>query len=288
MSDRPTTEPVVSSEYSDTEYSFGPHSATPPDVREYLHALWQRRAFMDWLARTELRSRRTSTSLGNIWAVLDPLFQAGIYFFLYMVLRGGARADFLPVLIAVIFLFRLTLDAMGDGGNSIKKGKGLLLNSTFPRALLPITSVYTSLLGYVPSVCVVLVIFPLVGGRVGVGVFMLPLLFVIQAVMNVGIALLVSTVVVLVKDASNAMQYVTRILFFTTPVIYPASMLPDNLKVFVAVQPLFSLFASYQRIFMGGMPSAGMVLLAATWAVALVIGGSRLFLRHEREFALHL
>ena len=106
--------------------------------------------------------------------------------------------------------------------------------------------------------------------------------------MNVGIALLVSTFVVLVPDGTNVMTYVTRVLFFATPVVYPVSLLPAGAKLLIGWQPLFALFASYQAIFSGGVPSLCLVVQTALWAIALLVIGGNLFLRHEREFALHL
>lgn len=277
-------------EYSDVEYVFEPHSAALPDLRVYLKALWDRRAFMVELAKADLRGMRTSTSLGNVWGVLDPIFQAAIYYFLYAVLRSksGRGIDFLPILIGNIFLFSLSTAALSEGGGSIRRGRGLMLNSMFPRALLPVTSVYKNLRQFIPIAAVFSVLFPLVGGKVGVGLFVLPLIFVIQVVMNLGISLLVATFVTIVKDASNVMTYVTRVLFFATPIIYPIALLPASARTLVGWQPLFPLFASYQAIFAGGSPSAGNVIQAALWAVALLLIGGRLFLRHEREFTVHL
>jgi teichoic acid transport system permease protein len=282
-----TTEP---GQYSDVVYVFEPHSPALPNLREYAAALWDRRQFMMELARADLRQLRTSTALGNIWSVLDPLFQAGIYYFLFVVLRKGSsnQTQFLPVLLGGFFLFGLSMSALGEGGASIKRARGLLLASTFPRALLPMTAVYKSLRNFVPSACVFALLFPLVGGKFGTGIFLLPLLFVIQFVMNIGIALLVSTFVTLVPDASNVMSYVTRVLFFATPVVYPVSLLPGSAKLFVAWQPLFPVFASYQAIFSGSVPSVGYMVEAAAWAVFLLFVGTRVFLRHEREFAMHL
>jgi ABC-type polysaccharide/polyol phosphate export permease len=278
------------SEYSNVEYVFEPHAASLPNLREYVAALWERRRFMVELARADLRSMRTSTALGNIWSVLDPLFQAGIYYFLYAVLRKGSTnsTKFLPILIGGFFLFSLSMAALGEGGSSIKRGKGLMLASTFPRALLPVTSVYKSLRNFVPSACVFAVLFPLVGGRVGPGVFLLPLLFVLQTVMSVGIALLVSTFVTLIPDASNIMSYINRILFFATPVVYPVNLLPSSAKLIIGWQPLFPLFASYQAIFGGAVPSLLLILETAAWSIALLGIGTQVFLRHEREFAMHL
>lgn len=277
-------------EYSDVEYVFEPHSTELPDLREYLAALWSRRQFMVELARADLRSLRASTALGNIWGVLDPLFQAGIYYFLYAVLRRGStnQSAFLPVLIAGFFLFGLSMAALNEGGSSIKRSKGLMLNSTFPRALLPVTSVYKSLRNFVPSACVLVVLFPLVGGKLGTGLMLLPLVFVLQTAMSIGISLLVSTYVTLVPDGSNVMTYIIRVLFFATPVVYPVALLPGSAKLIVGWQPLFPLFASYQAIFSGSVPNPIYLVETAFWAIVLLVGGVQVFLRNERKFAIRL
>ena len=274
--------------YSNTEYVFEPHSSTMPDVKEYLASLWDRRVFMSALARADLRTDRSRTALGNLWSVLNPLFQATIYFFLYTVLRNSAKAStFLPVLITGIFLFGLTTQAISEGGGSIKRAKGLMLNSSFPRAMLPLTSIYKALKEFVPSACVLAVMFPLVGGKLGPGLFVLPLVFAIHVVMNLGIALLVSTYVVLVPDGTNVMNFVRSILFFVTPVIYPVALL-GNAKMVLQWLPLYPVFASYQAIFGGTNPSPVLVAESAAWAVGLLVVGGRLFMRREREFTIHL
>lgn len=277
-------------EYSDVEYVFEPHGSTLPNFPEYVAGLWDRRHFMVELAQSDLRTARAATALGNLWSVLDPLFMAAIYYFLYAVLRSGSpeRLAFLPVLIGNIFLFGLTTAAMSDGGNSIKRAKGLMLNSTFPRALLPLTSVYKAYRNFAFNACVFAVLFPLVGGKFGPGLFLLPLFFVLQIVMNIGIALLVSTYVTLVPDAANVMSYVQRVLFFATPIIYPITLLPAGAKPLVGWQPLFALFASYQAIFSGGVPSFWLLFQTTFWAFVLLIVGAWVFLRHEREFTMHL
>ena len=276
--------------YSDVEYVFEPHSATIPDLREYLAALWDRRVFMVELARADIRALRSNRALGSIWHVLDPLFQAGIYYFLYRVLRRGSgqQAQFLPVLIGGFYLFGLTLSALGEGGGSIKRAKGLMLSSTFPRAMLPVVSVYKGLRTFVPSACVFVVLFPLVGGKFGRGFLLLPLLFAVQVILNVGISLLVATFVTLFPDGTNVMAYVTRVLFFATPVVYPVALLPAGAKAMIGWQPLFAMFSCYQAVFGGGVPSLFLVVRAMVWAIGLLLVGGWVFLRNERSFAAHL
>ena len=279
----------TTSEYSEVEYVFEPHSSSMPPLRPYLAALWDRRLFMAELAKSELRTARSRTALGNIWGIINPLFQASIYYFLYTVLRSNAaNAAFLPILIANFFFFGLSMSAMNEGGQSIRRSKGLMLNSTFPRALLPITSVFKALRDFVPAICVLVVLFPIVGGTFGPGLFLLPLLFVLQIVMNVGIAMLISTYTVLVPDGTNVINFVSRILFFATPVVYPVTLLPSGAKALISWQPLFPLFAAYQAVFSGTVPSPLLIFETFLWATALLVLGARVFLRREREFAIHM
>lgn len=275
--------------YSDVEYVFEPHTASSPPLAPYLRSLWARRRFMVELARADLRNRRSSTVLGGLWGVLDPLFQAGIYYLLFTIIREGQRpTEFLHVLIGGFFLFQLALSSLTEGGRSIKGGKSLMLNSAFPRALLPITTVCRGVMALVPSIAVYAGFHVALGAPYGWGLLLLPVLFALQLLLMVGIALLTSTIVVFFQDAGNVLQYIGRILFFTTPVIYPVGIIPDDIRAVLSWQPFFALFASYQEVLDGGVPDLGLLVQIPIWAFGLLAVGSWVFLRHEREFAIRL
>jgi ABC-type polysaccharide/polyol phosphate export permease len=275
--------------YSDTEYVFeaGSNASTP--LVPYVRALWERRRFMLELARADLRGKQSSTTMGRLWGVLDPLLQAGIYYMLFTIIREGVRpTEFLHVLIGGIFLFQLALSAITEGGRSIRNAKNLLLNSTFPRALFPITTVWRGVLKFGPAVPVYAAFYIGLQAPVDWGLLLLPMLFAVQVVLMVGLALLVSTLVVFFKDAGNAVQYIGRVLFFTTPVIYPLASVPEGIRDVLSWQPLFALFACYQLILDGDVPGPGLLVQAALWAGGLLVVGTRVFLRHERELAIRL
>lgn len=255
----------------------------------YLRDLWDRRRFMVELARAELRGRRSSTALGALWSILDPLFQAAIFYLLFTIIRGGQRPiGFLHILIGGIFLFQLALSAITEGGRSIRSSKNLMLNSTFPRAMFPITTICRNVMRFGPSVVVYAAFHLGLGAPVGWGLLLLPVLFALQVVLMVGLALLISTLVVFFRDAENLVQYVGRLLFFTTPVIYPLSTIPDSIAAVLSWQPFFALFASYQEILDGGVPAVGTLLQIPLWAVGSLVVGLWVFRRHEREFGIRL
>jgi teichoic acid transport system permease protein len=239
------------------------------------------------LAKAEIRGRRSSTMLGSLWALIDPMFQASIYLFLYLVIRGGqGRAvSFLPVILFGMFLFRYTGTAINDGGRSVTNARELMLSSTFPRALLPLSAIYKGALNLIPSIFVFAFVYILFGAPLHGSLVFIPVLFAIQTVTNVGIALIMSTATVFVRDIENALSMITRILLFTTPVIYPISLLPPGLKTILSFNPLYPLFANYQFIVNGGAVDYGLILWATFWAGALLVLGAWLFLRYEHAMA---
>lgn len=283
-------EPPPVRPYSDTTYVWEPHTSQMPPVRPYLQDAWERRHFVVAFAKADLRGPRSRTRLGEVWAVVDPLFQAGIYWFLITMIRssGGNNTERLTILISGIFLFTFSTTVVSGGGRSIIRNKGLMLNSTFPRILLPATETYKGLLDLGPYLLVYSVIHLLLGGPVGPGIFFLPLLLVLQVMISVGLALIFATLTVFISDMSNILDYIMRVVFFTTPILYPVDMLGPVAGALLQLNPFFALFACYQAVVTGGVPGAGYLFQAVVWACGLLYLGFRTFISREREFALRL
>jgi ABC-type polysaccharide/polyol phosphate export permease len=276
----------------EVEYVFEPHAVKLPPLRPYLHELWDRRRFVKTLARTEIQGKRSSMVAGQLWALLDPLFQAGIYFLLISILRGGqggrGSAYQMTLLISGIFLFSFTRRSLMDGARSVIGGRGLLLNSAFPRALLPISAVYKGLLELLPAGVIYLVIHVAAGRPIGMGVVFLPTLLLLHTTLNLGLALLFAALTVFMRDVTQLLSYLLRVLFFITPVLYPVSILPPGIRTAMVFNPLFPVFAAYQEVVGGGVPTVGQLAGALIWAVIFLVAGASLFLSHERAFALHV
>lgn len=276
----------LESNYADNISVFVPNVRQIPPMRQYLEALWARREFAAELARSDLKGSRSSTNFGRLWGILDPAFTAGVYYLLFTIIREGSRPIlFLHILFACILLYQFTTGAMTDGANSITRSAGLMLNSAFPAALLPIASVYHRLLALAPSIIVYVILRFVVSAPSGLGLLFLPLLFFINLVLAVGLALLTATIATFFKDTKNFLSYIARLLFFTTPIIYPASVIPDDLRVYLAWQPIFALFTAYQDALDGIVPSMWGLAQSALWAFGMLIVGAVLFVRHEKEFA---
>ncbi len=108
------------------------------------------------LARTDLKAQSYQTLLGQLWLILNPLLLAGVYCLLRVIIRGTPEGsmDFFSLLFAGLFLFTYTRASLLQGAASVVTGSQLILNSAFPRALLPLTGVVTAFGQFAPTLAV--------------------------------------------------------------------------------------------------------------------------------------
>jgi teichoic acid transport system permease protein len=271
---------------------YEPHVRFVPPLRPYFRDLWDRRAFAAELARSKVKGARSNTVLGSLWALIDPLFMVCLYYFLFTVLRGGSRPEsFIPIIVSGILHFQVSAGALNEGGNSVSASSHLMLNSTFPRMLLPISSVYGGLLKFLPSVPIIFFAAILLDAEVGPQMAWWFVLFPLQVAIGLGLALAISTAVVFFRDIKNVLTYVSRIMFFTSPIIYPIALLdqlPEGLQSTLRCMPFFGIFANYQHIISGEQPETSLLLISVSWGIGTLLVGSWLFLRFEREFTAKL
>lgn len=270
-------------------FVYEPHVRYVPPLRPYLRDLWDRRTFAIALAKSKVKGQRSNTVLGGLWALIDPLFMVCLYYFLFTVLRGGSRPEqFIPIIISGILHFQVSAAAISEGGNSVSGASSLMLNSTFPRMLLPLSAIYGGVLKFLPSVPIIFFAALLLDAVVSLRMLWWFLLFPLQIAVGLALALLISTAVVFFKDVQNVLSYVGRIMFFTSPIIYPIAILPDSILTYVKWMPFFGVFANYQRVLAGQQLDFGWLAISAGWALCGILLGSWLFLRYEREFATKL
>jgi len=132
-------------EFSAVTHVYEPHRVGLPPLGPYVRELWRRREFLFEMSRTDLRSQHFNTVFGQLWLVLNPLLLACVYFILVDILRrrsGGL--EFFAHLMGSLFVFHFVTDAIRQAVKSVTGGGRLILNTAFPRVMLPGASVLTT------------------------------------------------------------------------------------------------------------------------------------------------
>ena len=277
-------------DFAEEHHVYEPHLVGLPPLVPYIREAWRRRSFAFELSRTKLRAQHFNTVFGQLWMVLNPLMLACVYFILVDILRGGgSRPGFFAHLVAGIFAYHLVSDAVRDGTKAVVTGGRLILNSAFPRVLLPVASVISATKRFVPTM-IIYVPIHIASGLPGgpVLLWIIPLV-VLLIVMATGLAMIVAALQVYFRDLKNMMPYLLRVWLFASPVLYFADEMPEKYQFLLNVNPLGQLLSAWSDVINAGQPPSGESLaVASAWAFGLLIAGFLFFVSREREFAVRL
>ncbi|TRZ71994.1 MAG: ABC transporter permease [Streptomycetaceae bacterium] len=268
---------------------YEPFKAGLPPLRRYWRSLWSRRTFIAEFSRSELREQHFDSLFGQLWLILNPLLLSGVYYLLIIIIGGTSDSTRYVHLTSALFLFYLIANSLTGGVKSITAGQRLILNTAFPRIMLPLSAVVIAVFKFLPTLVVFLLI------RVIVGLpftwqmlWAIPVLG-IAILLALGLAITISCVNVYFRDISSFLPYLTRTTLYLSPILYEASALKPNIRALEVFNPLFPILDSWSRAVVHGQtPPTGSLLQALAWAIGIFIIGTYFFLSREREFAVRL
>lgn len=295
MTSAPVTEPTAEhsrreDEFTSERHVYEPHRVGLPPLGSYVRELWRRREFAFELSRTTLRSQHYNTVFGKLWLVLNPLLLACVYFVLVDILRrrtGGI--DFFAHLMAALFVYYFVNDTIRQAIKSVTGGGRLILNTAFPRVLLPAASVISALKRFLPTIGILVPVHIIAGLPVGPELLWLIPVFGLFLVLASGMAMLVAAGQVYFRDLKNFLNYALRIWLYGSPILWYASEVPDRYEFLLYLNPIAPLLTAWSDVIdRGQVPQAGDLALGAAWAVVLFVGGALFFISREREFAVRL
>jgi teichoic acid transport system permease protein len=260
-------------------------------MRSYLRELWRRREFAWEFARTNMRAQHLDTNFGRLWLILNPLLLAGVYFILTDILRSGRHrpAHFLEHLIAGIFAYYFVSGSVREGARTVTKGGRLVLNTAFPRILLPISSVIGHFLRFLPTLGVFAVLLVVSGLPVGPHLLLVIPLVVLFTCVAAGLSMFVSTLQVYFRDLAQFLPYLLRIWLYLSPILYYAENVPHRYRIFIWLNPIGALMTGWSDVLIKGhVPSVQVWAVGTAWAVGLLVVGGLFFISRERDFAVRL
>ena len=236
------------------------------------------------LARRDLRVRYSTSALGYIWSILDPLVMAGIYWFVFTQVfqRGVGHEPYIVFLLTALLPWMWFTNGVSDSTRAFLKNAKLVRSTKIPRTIWVGTIVLSKGIEFLLSLPV-LAIFAIFAGATlhWEAVFFL-LAIAMQAVLLTGIGLIVAPLVVFFRDLERAVKLILRFLFYASPIIYGITDLPAQLHFWAAFNPLSGIFSLYRAAFFPEQLDWFAVGVAAGMSVLALVIGLLVFRRSER------
>lgn len=258
-----------------------------PSVRDYLRDIWNRREFMVTLPLNQLRSQNQNTVLGNAWHLLNPLFLALVYYIVFGIILGASRGieNYPAFLITGLFTFYFTNKSVNSGTGTIVSNIKLIQTLTFPRAILPISSVIGEFVAQMYAMVAMLVLVILTGVTPKLTWLIVPFIFVLQAVFNLGATFIAARATFHFRDVAQFLPYVLRIWLYLSGIFFGIEMVPDGWPRFVfQLNPLWSFIHLTRLAVLDGATSLLHWSMALGWSLVALALGFFFFRARETEY----
>ncbi|PDV99941.1 hypothetical protein A9Q02_01175 [Candidatus Chloroploca asiatica] len=265
--------------------------------------LWSYRELIRNLALRDLRTRYKGSALGYLWTQLAPLGMMLVYVIVFSLLLPSGIAMFPVFIIVALLPWNYTAESIIGGTRSIIDNAALIKKVYFPREVLPLVTVFSSLINFVLSLPMMFVVMAVVQlttiGRLNFSwsFAYLPVLMLIQTIMLAGFAMLLGSAAVFYRDVVHLIGIIMNIWFFLTPIIYPLGVFGEGLTVRLVrwFNPMASLIEFYREILYGNvvavgqiptpaLPALSSVLRVSVTALVILVVGYWVFQRVSRNF----
>ncbi|MFC7545224.1 ABC transporter permease [Plantactinospora sp. GCM10030261] len=257
-------------------------------------AVWSHRNALRLLVRRDLAVKYQASVLGYFWSLIEPLAIGAIYWFVFGVLYGtgrhlGAAAESYPLfVVSGIFAWQWVNSAIGEATNALTGQARLITTMKVPREVFPFGRVIGRFAEYVAGLPILIVVAIFYGQLTfGWHLLALPLAILLQFTLLIGLALLLSSLNVLLRDIDRFTRLITRFLFYATPIIYPLSLvqessMPGWVKALYECNPLVGIFQLFRAVwYPSEFPGTGVLAASVIGSLGLLLAGFWVFRRLE-------
>ncbi len=253
------------------------------DVKE----LWAYRELLWVLTARDITVRYKQTVLGAAWAVLRPLTTMVIFSIVFGRFAKVPSDGYpYPVFVyAALVPWAFFADAIGKSERSLVGSSQLVSKVYFPRLIIPLSSVGASLVDLAISTGTLLLL--MLWFHIGLTWHLLaaPLLLVAVVFTALGFGTMLSALTVAYRDFMHLTPFLVQIWMYLTPVIYPASLIPERWHWLLYLNPMAGLVEGFRAAFLGKPFDLGALEVSFAVAAAFFAMGVAYFEKVERRFA---
>lgn len=258
-------------------------SWVPLDLRD----LWHYRDLLYILMLRDIKVRYKQTALGATWAIIQPLFTM-LIFSLFFGRLAGMPSDGIPYpLFAYAGLLPWTFfsNAITNSGNSLVGSSNLITKVYFPRMIIPMASVGSGLLDFAIAFGLFIALMFYYGVSLSINILMLPVLIVLTSLLAIGVGMWMSALNVKYRDIRYALPFLVQLGLFATPIIYPASLVPEKYRWLLWLNPVAGQIEAYRSAFFGKPFDWFALGISAVLTLVILFYAAFMFKRMEKSFA---
>lgn len=238
--------------------------------------------------KRDLKVRYADSILGPVWIIFQPLMFTLITSVVFSLVFSGKTGNtpyFLYVMIGfVIWIF--FSQSISQSTKSLVWNRELIANAKFPRESIVISTIASKFIDFFVNLSLFFVFFSFMHQSLSFeNIPVIFVLIIIQITFQLGLALIISSLNVYYRDVQNVVDLLLQILFYTTPVLYPLSIIPDKFRNIIELNPITKIILAYRDLLFNQTVNTKSIFTTFLIATATLTIGILIFRKLEVKFA---
>jgi len=255
-----------------------PHAQHPASPRKLLTSFWRNRQLIWQMSRREVVGRYRGSVFGLAWSFFNPVLMLMVYTFVFSVVfkarwgagEGESKTQFAVVLFVGMIVNGLFAEVLNRAPGLIQGNVNYVKKVVFPLEILPVVSMGAALFHSLVSLLVLLTAFAIFNGYLHWTAIFAPLVLLPLVVLTLGLAWILASLGVFLRDVGQTIGIVTMVMMFLAPVFYPVTAVPEEFRLWLMANPLtFIIEQSREVLIWGRLPD--WVGLAIYFFISLTI-----------------
>lgn len=255
--------------------AINPHAAQPTSLSALVKSLWRNRQLIAQMTKREVVGRYKGSVMGLAWSFFNPVFMLTVYTFVFSVIfksRWGidgeeSKTQFAVVLFVGMIVHGLFAEVLNRAPSLILSNVNYVRKVVFPLDILPVIAMGAALFHSFISIGVLLGAFALFNGYLHWTVVLTPLVLLPLVILTLGLSWMLASLGVFLRDVGQTIGIITTVMMFLSPVFYPVTALPEELRPWLMANPLtFIIEQAREVLIWGRLPNwegLGIYILAA-------------------------
>lgn len=217
------------------------------------------RFVLSQLTRAEILTRYRGSVLGLAWSILNPLFLLVVYSVVFDFLlrvrwavKTPEETPYALALFAGILIHAFFSDCLVQSTTAISKNANFVKKIVFPLEVLPIVTVTSAVFNLLLSIVIFLLAILFFGSDLHITLLLTPIVLLPFVIFVLGMSYILSAVGVYIKDISQVAGMLSMMFLFLSPVLYPLSVLPENIQTIAMLNPLSFIIEQLRAVALKG------------------------------------
>jgi lipopolysaccharide transport system permease protein len=237
-----------------------PHAPLPTSLLSLVQSLWRNRQLITQMMQREVVGRYKGSTFGLAWSFFNPVLMLAVYTFVFSVVfksRWGigepeSKTQFAVVLFVGMIVHGLFAEVLNRAPSLVLANVNYVKKVIFPLEILPVVNMGAALFHSVISLIVLLMAFAIFNGYLHFTVILTPLILLPLVIFTLGLAWMLASLGVFLRDVGQTINIVTTVMMFLSPVFYPVTSLPEEFRPWLMANPLTFIIEQAREVLIWG------------------------------------